>query len=138
MALRCYTFCTDAKTHEMKEGMIGSTAKYITKRTMYSGEVSSDPSLNDFIQVGKAPSVAIKALEKVHGEGLCAAALCSTKPGTWRAQCCDMRGNTRHKKLLSRAHDLPAKSGPNHKRSWSKVLKITEKIRSKKKAEEEK
>jgi hypothetical protein len=120
----------------MNEAMIGNTAKFITHRVMYNGKVSSDPSMNDFIKVGKAEAVAIEALERVHGRGLCPAALCSSKAGEWRAQCCDMRGNSRHKRLSKRAHDLPAKSGPNYKKTWDKVLKITEEIRSKKKAEE--
>ena len=105
---------------------------------LYDGTVSSDPTKNDFAKVGKAEAVAIEALEEVHGAGLCAAALCSSKPRKWRTQCCDMRGDSNHKRLTSRAHSLPDKSGPNHKKTWSKVLKITKKIHLKRKAEGEK
>lgn len=132
---RTYADLAGVKTPEMKESMIGNTAKYITQRQMHNGDVSVDPAKNDFIKVGKADAVAIEALEAVYGEGLCPAALCSSKPGEWRAQCCDLRGNARHKRLSSKAHDLPAKSGPNHKRTWDKVVKISNKIRSKRKAE---
>ena len=77
----CSNFCmAGVQTPEMSTNMIGSTVKYITKRMMYNGKVSSDPSKNDFIQVGKVALVAIQAVEEVHGEALCAEALCSTKP----------------------------------------------------------
>jgi hypothetical protein len=113
--------------------MIGSTAKFITKRMMYNGKVSSNPSKNDFIQVGKAEPVAIQALEEVHGKGLCAAALCSTKPGDWRAQCCDLKGQAGHQKLNREAHKLPNHSGPHYRKTWKKIVKISDKIRAKRK-----
>jgi hypothetical protein len=96
---------------------------------MHNGKVSESPERNDFIKVGRAQGVAISALHQVYGEGLCPAALCSTKPKARRAQCCDMKSSPGHKELNKRAHDLPEKSGPNHKRTWSKVLSLTEKIR---------
>ena len=120
----------------MKSSMIGSTAKYITKRMTWSARVSSDSSKNEFIQVGKAEPVSIKALWEIYGEGLCPAALCSTKPGLWRTQCCDMRTHSDHKNLDSKAHTgLPERTGPNHKRTWSRVVELSNKIMNKKRKE---
>ena len=72
----------------MKLFAIGKTSQMV-KRVKYNGVVSSDASKNIFIKVGKVPPVAIAALHKVYGKGLCPAALCSKKLGTWRMQCCD-------------------------------------------------
>ena len=114
---------------EMRSSMIGSTSKFITKRMAWDGSVSNTPSENNFISVGNSDQVAIKALQDVYGAGLCPAALCSTKPDEWRCQCCDQKHLAEHKRLDTKAHRLPKKSGPNHKRSWTKVLDLTEEIR---------
>lgn len=109
--------------------MIGSTARFITKRMTWDGSVHNDPAKNNFISVGKSGQVAIDALHEVYGAELCPAALCSSKPGDWRCQCCDMRSQQGHEGLGTKAHLLPAKSGPNHKTSWKQVLSLTDKVR---------
>ena len=109
----------------------------MVKRVKYNGVVSSDASKNIFIKVGKIPPVAIAALHKVFGKGLCPAALCSNKLGTWRMQCCDKSHHSDHKQLDKKAHDLPSTSGPNC-RKWQSVVDQSNELRKKLSAKKQK
>ena len=113
----------------MKTFGIGKTSMMV-KRVKHSGLVSSDPKKNVFIKVGKTPPVAIEALHKVFGRGLCPAALCSNKSGTWRMQCCDKADHHDHMLLDKKAHDLPQESGPNC-RKWQSVVDQSDALRKK-------
>ena len=113
----------------MKPFGIGKTYMMV-KRVKHSGLVSSDASKNVFIKVSKTPPVAIKASHKLLGRGLCSAALCSSKFGTWRMQCCDKADHPDHMLLDKKAHDLPQESGPNC-RKWQSVVDLSNALRKK-------
>ena len=108
---------------------IGKTSMMV-KRVKHSGLVSSEASKNVFIKVGNIPPVAIEALHKVFGKGLCPAALCSSKVGTWRMQCCDKAGHSDHVLLDKKAHALPQESGP-YCRKWQSVVDQSSALRKK-------
>jgi hypothetical protein len=66
-------------------------------------------------------TAALAALDAVYGSGLCAGALMSTRQGNSRLHLCDCKDRSGHESASSKAHRLPAKSGPSHKESWDKV-----------------
>ena len=120
----------------MKRYAIGKTAQMV-KRVKHNGIVSSDATKNTFIKVGKIPPVAIAALHQIFGKGLCPAALCSNKLGTWRMQCCDKSNHPDHKLLDKKAHDLHPTSGPNC-RKWQSVIDQSNELRKKHSAKKQK
>jgi hypothetical protein len=111
---------------------IGADSDLVSRHDA-KGKHHSDDSLNTHVTVGHV-TASLAALARVYGEELCAASLCSLRPGKFRLKVCDLAGQAGHQTLNGGAHKLPWKSGPNST-SWSEVtafMKKKEALKTKK------
>ena len=122
-------------TVALSAASIGKDASVLVKRHDKQGKTHGEEGLNTHLTVGDI-TLPSGALKQVYGDELCEPALMSFRRGNGRFYCCDKAGQEGHESLSSVAHQLPTNSGPNHKRSWDKVLAAAGVKRVKKVAEE--
>ena len=98
---------------------IGRDAKFIC---LHDSEGVTKPLLSATHITAGAYTVPLESLNIVYGRPKCYGCLMSLREGNSRLFMCTSPGKKGHTSASSAAHQLPRESGPNHEKSWSKVM----------------